>query len=74
MRRTIGLSDLFHELFADDSGQDIVEYAVLAAIVGVVAIAAWQALTTTVGDAYSATDANVQSVSGCTPNPGGSGC
>ena len=73
-RRAIALPGLLHELFADESGQDSVEYALLAAIVGTASIVAWHVLATTVGDVYSAADSDVQSVSGCTPNPGGGGC
>ena len=59
---------------ADDAGQDVVEYALLGAIVGVASVLTWQLLVTTVGDVYSAADTDVQNLSGCTPNPGGGGC
>ena len=62
------------DLLADESGQDIVEYALLGAIVGIGSILTWQLLATAVGDAYSGADADVQNLSGCTPNPGGGGC
>jgi len=58
----------------DDSGQDIVEYALLGAIVGIASIVSWQLLVTTVGDVYSKADSGVQKVSACTPDPGGGGC
>ena len=72
--QAIEASGAVQRLIAGESGQDSVEYALLAAIVGVASIAIWQVLTTTVGDVYSAADSDVQSVSGCTPNPGGGGC
>ena len=61
---------------ADDEGQDIVEYALLAAIVGIGSILTWQLIVTTVGGVYSAADADLQDVSGCTPDPlsVGGGC
>ena len=68
------LVTLLNVLTTDDSGQDIVEYALLGAIVGIGSILTWQLLATTVGDVYSGADADVQSLSGCTPNPGGGGC
>jgi Flp pilus assembly pilin Flp len=58
----------------DESGQDVVEYALLSAIVGIASILTWQALVTSVGNAYSGADADVQSLSACTPDPGGGGC
>jgi Flp pilus assembly pilin Flp len=63
-----------HLLITNDSGQDVVEYALLGAIVGIASILTWQLLATAVGNTYSAADADVQSLSACTPNPGGGGC
>jgi Flp pilus assembly pilin Flp len=59
---------------SDDSGQDVIEYALLGAFVGILSIATWQLLATKVGSVYGAADTNVQSLSACTPNPGGGGC
>lgn len=61
---------------SDESGQDIVEYALLGALVGVASILTWQLLVTTVGTVYSAADTGVQTTSGCTPDPiaSGGGC
>ena len=63
-------------LRSDESGQDIVEYALLGALVGIASILVWQQLVATVGAVYSAADAGVQSKSSCTPNPisAGGGC
>jgi len=60
----------------DESGQDIVEYALLGALVGIASILIWQLLVVTVGDVYGAADTGVQGISGCTPNPiaAGGGC
>jgi pilus assembly protein Flp/PilA len=71
--------DFLQRLLLDDSGQDIVEYALLGALVGIAAILTWQQLATTVGIAYGATDNTgvqgaVQGLSSCTPDPGGGGC
>ncbi len=61
---------------SDESGQDIVEYALLGALIGVASILIWQALVVTVGNVYGAADAGVQATSACTPNPiaAGGGC
>jgi Flp pilus assembly pilin Flp len=61
-------------LIRDDSGQDVVEYALLAAIIGIASILIWQLLVTTVGEVYTAADTDTQKLSGCTPDPGGGGC
>jgi Flp pilus assembly pilin Flp len=64
----------FSELAGDDSGQDIVEYALLTAIIGIAAIAIWNELAVRVGQVYSAADAGVQNLSACTPDPGQVSC
>lgn len=64
----------WRRLASDESGQDIVEYALLGALIGISAILIWQGLVVSVFNAYTATDAGVQNVSACTPDPGGGGC
>lgn len=61
---------------SDDSGQDLVEYALLGLLIGIASILTWQALVVTVGNVYSAADTGVQATSTCTPNPisVGGGC
>ena len=63
-------------LKSEESGQDIVEYALLGALVGIASILIWQALVVTVGNVYGAADADVQIKSSCTPDPisAGGGC
>jgi pilus assembly protein Flp/PilA len=70
---------LLERVVVDDCGQDIVEYALLGALIGIAAVAIWQQLATSVGIAYGATDSTgvqgaVQGLSSCTPDPGGGGC
>lgn len=65
---------MFRTFIRDESGQDIVEYALLGALIGIAAILTWQQLATTVGVAYGTADAGVQGLSSCTPDPGGGGC
>jgi Flp pilus assembly pilin Flp len=58
----------------DEDGQDLVEYALLGALIGIAAILTWQQLATTVGVVYGAADSAQQGLSACTPDPGGGGC
>jgi Flp pilus assembly pilin Flp len=62
--------------WSDESGQDIVEYALLGALIGIASILTWQALVVTIANVYGAADAGVQATSSCTPNPisAGGGC
>ena len=69
-----GAGDVLQRFVWDESGQDIIEYALLGALIGIAAILTWQQLATTVGIAYGTTDAGVQGLSACTPDPGGGGC
>jgi pilus assembly protein Flp/PilA len=61
----------------DDSGQDLIEYALLGSLVGIAAILVWQQLATTVGVVFgeaTGTGANgVQAIS-CPPGPDGVAC
>ena len=63
-----------HRFIAEDSGQDLIEYALLSAFIGVIGILAWANIRTKIGVAYQAWDTNVQTISACTPDPGGGGC
>ena len=68
------LAALLRRLQSDDSGQDVVEYALLGAVIGIAAIVVWQQVVTAVFNAYTASDTGIQAVSACTPDPGGGGC
>ncbi len=74
LHRNNDLIALLRQGIADDSGQDVVEYALLGAIIGIASVLTWKLVATTVHDVYVAADTDVQGVSGCTPNPGGGGC
>jgi Flp pilus assembly pilin Flp len=65
---------LFVRLFWDESGQDVIEYALLSAFIGTVGIIAWRSIGTGIASAYVGWDTGVQSISSCTPDPGGGGC
>jgi Flp pilus assembly pilin Flp len=74
--KTVHAAATWRAFAADESGQDIVEYALLGALVGIASIVIWQALVVTVGGVYGAADAGVQLKSSCTPDPisAGGGC
>lgn len=65
---------LFLRLVRDDSGQDIIEYALLTALIGLVGILIWQNIGVGISNAYTGFDTGVQTLSICTPDPGGGGC
>ena len=71
---TNGAGNALQRFVGDESGQDVVEYALLGALIGIAAILTWQQLATTVGVTYGTADAGVQGLSACTPDPGGGGC
>jgi Flp pilus assembly pilin Flp len=58
----------------DDVGQDLIEYALLSAFIGVCAVAAWANIPDAIEGAYEGWDSSVQDLSSCTPDPGGGGC
>ena len=49
-------------LASEDSGQDVVEYALLTAFFGLVALAAWTSLRDAIGVSYGGTTSGVQSL------------
>jgi Flp pilus assembly pilin Flp len=65
---------VLRRLLTDESGQDVIEYGLLGAIIGIASVVTWQLLRTAVNDVYVTADSDVQTVSACTPDPGGSGC
>lgn len=65
---------LIARLRREESGQDVIEYALLAAFIGIVGIVIWQNIGIGVSTAYTGWDGAVQTLSACTPDPGGAGC
>lgn len=55
-------------LAACDRGQDLIEYALLTAFIGIVSIAAWSAIEGSLGTAYTSYDTGTQSI-WASPNP-----
>jgi pilus assembly protein Flp/PilA len=53
---------LLARLARDEGGQDLIEYALLTALVGLVAIAAWKAVETAIKTTYGSWDSGVNSL------------
>jgi Flp pilus assembly pilin Flp len=68
------MQHLITRLLREDCGQDLIESALLGGLIGVVGIIAWQNIGIGVGNAYTGWDNGVQTLSACTPDPGGAGC
>jgi Flp pilus assembly pilin Flp len=62
---------LLARLVREDEGQDLIEYALLTAGIGLVGIAVWPAITNAVGVAYGNLDTQTQNLWEV-PDPGGS--
>ena len=54
----------------DDAGEDLVEYALLACLIGIAAVLTWKQVAASVATAYGAADTGVQGLAD-PPNPGG---
>lgn len=70
MRRGSGARAFTAALWRDERGQDLVEYALLTAAVGVVGAATWPSLASAIGTAYRALGQNQESL-WIPPDPGG---
>jgi Flp pilus assembly pilin Flp len=65
---------LMRRLLREESGQDVIEYALLGAFIATVGIVAWENIGVKIGAKFIGWDTGVQTLSGCTPDPGGGGC
>jgi Flp pilus assembly pilin Flp len=64
------------QFLIDESGQDLIEYALLAGFVGLAGALAWTNIQAGVTSAYTGWGSGVQVLAACTPNPIalGAGC
>ena len=60
---------LIIRLIRQECGQDLIEYALLAAFIGTVGILAWQSVGVRIGAKYTGWDTGVQGLSS-PPDPG----
>jgi Flp pilus assembly pilin Flp len=56
----MSIPDWLRCLGADDRGQDLVEYALLSAAIGVASLATWSAIEDALAAAYAGYDSGVQ--------------
>ena len=61
---------LLTRLRREECGQDLIEYALLAAFIGTVGILTWQSVGVRIGSKYSGWDTGVQGLYN-PPDPGG---
>lgn len=66
------MCELFVRLLRDDRGQDILEYALLTASVGLMGIATWPLIASAIGQTYQEFDADTQDLWEV-PDPGAGG-
>jgi Flp pilus assembly pilin Flp len=59
-------------LLRDESGQDVIEYVLLTAGIGIVTIATWPVIETAIRVSYQALDTNTQNL-WVPPDPAGGG-
>ena len=55
-------SDLLAQLLLEETGQDVVEYVLLAGFIGVVGIALWGGITSGIDSAYQNWDSGTQNL------------
>lgn len=65
---------MLRRFFYEEQGQDLIEYALLCAFIGIVGILAWTSTRDAMTAGYGNWDSGTQRLSGCTPDPGGGGC
>ena len=62
---------LWRRLLVEERGQDLIEYALLTAAIGFAAIAVWDRVRASIGNAYGVYETEVNNIWE-TPNPSGS--
>jgi Flp pilus assembly pilin Flp len=72
--KTHSMTTMLFRLLQEESGQDIIEYALLTTFIGLVGVLAWVNIKNGVGNAYAGWGSGVKTLSACTPDPGGGGC
>jgi Flp pilus assembly pilin Flp len=53
---------MLQRLFSQDRGQDLIEYALLTAAIGIAGILTWPLITDAIGVAYSVLDMQTQDI------------
>ena len=63
---------MFRRLVSEDCGQDLIEYALLGALIGMAGIVAWTSVGAAIATTYGAWDTGAQGLSSTMPDPAGS--
>jgi Flp pilus assembly pilin Flp len=71
VRAVRAFASLAGRCLRDEGGQDLLEYALLSAFIGLAGLAAFDAMSGTIGNYLGASDDNVNNIWE-SPNPGGS--
>jgi Flp pilus assembly pilin Flp len=58
-------------IFREDAGQDLIEYALLGALIGIGGIFAWSTVGGAILGTYTGWDGTVQDLSATMPDPAG---
>jgi len=64
---------MLKRILREDDGQDLIEYALLSALIGIVGILVWTNIGGAINTTYTAWDTDVQGLSATTPDPIGGG-
>ena len=56
------MTELLRRLLRDEDGQDVIEYALLTAGIGLMGVVAWPAIAAGIGDAYQRFDTRTQNI------------
>jgi pilus assembly protein Flp/PilA len=59
-----GLRNTYNALMSDESGQDLIEYALIAGLIGVVAVATLQALATSITAVFTNIKTKLDAITG----------
>ena len=54
------MTAFWRRLVCDDDGQDVIEYALLTAGIGIMGVATWPLITAAIGNAYQLLDQQTQ--------------
>jgi Flp pilus assembly pilin Flp len=71
-QRGFRVTRTLERILREDDGQDLIEYALLCALIGIVGILAWTNVGTAINGTYGGWDGAVQSLSATMPDPAGS--
>jgi Flp pilus assembly pilin Flp len=59
---SIGMRSALKRFVADDDAQELVEYAYLAAFIGLAGLVVWANIVTLMGDFYTSANTNVENL------------